>query len=186
MSAEVEIIKILKPYCMAFPKSGMTEGTLLIYSRALSDLPPAELNAAMLYLLRTSKYWPTVAEIIEAVKILRERVQGTALPSAADAWGEVIELVRRRGVYEPWEYSCPEVKAAVEKFGRVELCMIEENAVNTARAQFMRMYDQVVRRNEQDKKVDEVLERLPDEKAQIARGKIIELAEAKRMREAEK
>lgn len=183
LTRDAEIIKILKPYFMAFPKSGMDEGALLIYARALSELEPSEVNAAMLMLLKTSKFWPSVAEIFDAAKTIRERVEGSAIPSAADAWGEAISLVKKHGVYKPWEYSCPEVEEAIEKFGRYELCMIEENAVNTARAQFMRMYDQIVTRNQKQKQADEVLMRLPEDKAQIAKGKIIALAEAKSVRE---
>lgn len=175
-----EIVKILKPYFMAFPKSGMDEGALLIYARALSDLDPVEVQAAMLMLLKTSKFWPSVAEIYDAAKSIRERVQGTAIPTAADAWGEAMTLVRKRGVYEPWTYSCREVEEAVTRFGRQELCMLEEQGINTARAQFMRMYEQIVRRRKTERDVDDVMERLPDARVQIARGKIIELAEAKR------
>lgn len=181
VTKEAEIIRVLKPYYMAFPRSGMDEGALLIYARALSELEVSEINAAMLMLLKTSKFWPSVAEIFSAAKSIRDRVQGTGIPSAADAWGEAIRLVKKYGIYKPWEYSCREVEETVERFGRMELCMIEENAVNTARAQFMRMYDQVVSRIQMDRETDAVLNRLPEEKAQIAKGKIIELAEAKKI-----
>ena len=64
--------------------------------------------------------------------------------------------------------------------------MIEENAVNTARAQFMRMYNEIVQRKEQDRKHQEVLDRLPPltEKHEALSGKIIQLAAAKSIREA--
>jgi len=186
MSKESEIIKILKPYFMAFPKSGMDEGALLIYARALSILPVDAINAAMLELLTTSKFWPSVAEIFETAKSIRAYSEESTIPTAADAWGEVIGLVKKYGIYKPWDYSCEEVKRAAELFGKMELCMIEENAVNTARAQFMRMYNEIVQRKEQDRKHQEVLDRLPPLqcKNEALTGKIIQLAEAKSAMEA--
>lgn len=183
MSKEAEIIKVLKPYFMAFPKSGMDEGALLIYARALSSLSIEEINAAMLKLLRNSKFWPSVAEIFEAAKSVREYARQDALPTAAEAWAEAIDLVRKYGIYKEWEYSCPEVEHVIECFGRYELCMIEENAVNTARAQFMRMYNEIVNRAKDERENEAILEILPKTQAKLAKGKIIELAQAKSVRE---
>lgn len=62
MSDQTEIIKILTPYLMAFPQSKMNEGSLIVYARALSSLSIAEIDAAMLKLMRTVKFFPSLAE----------------------------------------------------------------------------------------------------------------------------
>ena len=55
MTNEVEIVKTLTPYLLAFPHCKANEGTLVIYARALSSYNVAEINAAMLKLMRRSR-----------------------------------------------------------------------------------------------------------------------------------
>ena len=176
---EEEIVVALTPYLVAFPQSKMTDEGLVIYAKALSSLSVEEINAAMMKLLWTLKFFPTVAEIFEAAKSVREYAEDSALPTAADAWGEVMGLARKCGLYQAWEYSCPEVMATVERFGRREICMMEERDVNTARAQFMRMYDTIVRRKEDNRENKTVLEMLPNVRKALMRGKVAEIMEAK-------
>ena len=176
-------MKLLRQYLSAYPNASMADGAWAIYARALSSLSIEEINAAMLKLLRNSKFFPSVAEIFEAAKSVREYAQQDALPTAAEAWAEAIDLVRKYGIYKEWEYSCPEVEHVIECFGRYELGMIEENAVNTARSQFMRMYNEIGNRAKEDRENEAVLEILPKTQAKLAKGKIIELAEAKSVRE---
>ena len=137
---ETEIIMTLTPYLLAFPQSKMTAEGLVIYAKALSSLSIAEINAAMLKLMRTCKFFPTVAEIFEQAAVMKDFASGKEIPSPDEAWAEVQREVRRKHLYREWEYSCPEVKAAVEHFGKYELCTLQVDDMNTARAQFMRIY----------------------------------------------
>lgn len=162
MSRESDVVRVLKPYIAAFPQAKINDGTLLVYARALAYLPPELIDAAMLKLLRTLKFFPSVAEIIEAAEGLVELAEGKALPTPAEAWGEAMREARAKFVYRPWELSCPEVEKAVQAFGKMDLCMLEEAAVNTARAQFMRMYQQIVERKEERRQNEAVLTALPE------------------------
>jgi len=180
MTKETEIVKLLRQYMTAFPSNTLADGAWAIYARALSSLSLDEINAAMLKLLRTSKFFPSVAEIFDAAKSIREFAREDVLPTAAEAWQEAINLVRKYGIYKPWEYSCPEVEHAIKCFGREELCMIEQNAVNVARSQFMRMYQEICKRREEVRENTAVLAAIPSAKAKLAGGKIVQLAEAKR------
>ncbi len=182
MSKENEIVKLLRQYFSAFLNATMQDSAWAIYARALSTLSLDEINAAMLKLLTTSKFWPSVAEIFEAARSVRECAQGNILPTAAEAWQEVQQLVRTCHIYMPWVYSCPEVQKTVECYGRYELCNLLESEVGIARAQFCRMYNEIVQRSEEQRQNEEVLARLPQAKRKALgrlNGKIIELAEAK-------
>lgn len=168
MSRESDVVRVLKPYIAAFPQAKINDGTLLVYARALAYLPPELIDAAMLKLLRTLKFFPSVAEIIEAAEGLMEMAEGLmemaegkSLLTPAEAWGEAMREARAKFVYRPWELSCPEVEKAVQAFGKMDLCMLEEAAVNTARAQFMRMYQQIVERKEERRQNEAVLTALP-------------------------
>lgn len=183
MTREAEIVRLLRQYMTAFPSNSLADGAWAIYARALSSLTIEEINAAMLKLLRTSKFFPSVAEIFAAAKSVRSFANGTNAPTAAEAWEEVQRLAKQIHLSGTWEYSCPEVKRAAECFGRYELCTIEENAVSIARAQFTKIYNEIVSRRKEDAENEAVLEILPSARAQIAKGKIIELAEARRTKQ---
>ena len=175
MTREMEILRVLKPYAAVFPNVKMQPEAWPIYARALSSLTAEEVNAAMMSILQTAKFFPTVGEIFEAAKSVREYADGTKAPTAAEAWAEVQHLAKSIHLSGPWEYSCPEVKRAAECFGRYELCTIEENAVSIARSQFMKIYNEIVQRKKEDQRDEATIAALP-------RGKIIELAEAKRVK----
>jgi hypothetical protein len=182
VTRETEILKVLKPYASAFPNVKMQPEAWPIYARALSiQLTPEEVNAAMMKLLNTVKFFPTIAEIIEAANSIRETAQESTLPDAGEAWEEVIRQGRMNGLERPWTYSCPEVKKALERFGKSELMHVEESQTNTARSQFMRIYAEVIQSAKTERENNAVLDALPNTRAKLARGKIVELAEVKRV-----
>ena len=162
---EAEIVMTLTPYLVAFPQSKMTAEGLIIYAKALHDLSLAEINAAMLKLIRTCKFFPTVAEIFEQAEVMREFATGDSLPTPDEAWAEVQRAVRERHLYREWELSCPEVERAVSYFGKLELCSLKIDDVNTARAQFMRIYKSIVDRAKDRKVNGEVMGALPQGQA---------------------
>ncbi len=159
---QVEIIKVLTPYLAALPQSKINEGSLIIYAKALSDLSIAQINAAMLKLMRTVKFFPTIAEIFEQVENIQQFVMQTELPPADEAWQEATKLAHDKFIYGKWVFSCKEVELAVKRFGKKELCYLEPDGMNTARAQFMRIYNSILQR-EYDKKVNSnVINSLPE------------------------
>lgn len=181
MTKESEIAKALMPYLVLFPNNKITDEALKMYARILSSLSVAEIDAAMTKLCRTNKFFPAVAEIFEAAKSIRECTEGSTLPTAAEAWQEVQQLVRTRHIYKPWVYSCPEVQKAAECYGRYELCNLLESEVGIARAQFCRMYNEIVQRSEEQRQNEEVLARLPQAKRDALTGNIVKLADAKKI-----
>ena len=185
MKRETEILKVLKPYAAAFPVKMQPEAWP-IYARALSlQLTPEEVNAAMMKLLNTAKFFPTISEIMEAAQSIRETAESSGLPSAGEAWEEIIRQARMNGLDRPWTYSCPEVKIALEQFGKTELMYLEESQTNTARSQFMRIYADVIQRAKIEHNNNSVLDALPNTRSKLATRKIVDLAEAKRLKEAE-
>ena len=171
MTKEAEILAAMMPFVPAFPNSReLPEETLAIYGRALSTLTPAEVSAAMVKLVRTVKFFPTIAEILDAAKEVTQHAAGTEKPSPAEAWDMAMTCVRRIGIYGKWDLP-DEVATAVKYFGKEELCMLEMNAVNTARSQFMKMYQSIVERKAQKKENEDVLQVLGESRVQkLIRG----------------
>lgn len=167
------IVKLLTPYLAVFPACRMDAVGLVLYSKALLPLDMPVIEAAMTKLLQTCRFFPSVAEIFEAAGEITDFVaaaHGNQKPTPAEAWQEVMDNVKERSLYKPWEYSCPEVKRAVEQFGRYELAMLETKDVNTARAQFMRIYDSIRKQSEGDVEIRRALRALGDKKAQLLLG----------------
>lgn len=156
-----KIVKLLTPYLTVYPSCKLEASGLMLYARALQDVPLDELDAAMVRLMRTSKFFPTVAEILDAVKTTREVISGEDKGGAGAAWHEAMELVRHVGPYRTWTYSSPAVERAVKHFGKMELCELETDAVNTARAQFMRIYNEEAARAKERADVKAAINALP-------------------------
>lgn len=172
---EAKIIMTLTPYVVGFPQSKMTAESLVIYAKALSSLSVAEINAAMLKLMRTCKFFPTVAEIFEEARVMKEFAEGRRLPTPDEAWAEAQKEVRTKHLHGgEWEFSCPEVKTAVERFGKFELCNLKIDETNTARAQFMRIYKSIVERARDEKTNREVLNSLPQNQVEELTRKLSE------------
>ena len=125
-------------------------------------------KAAMLLVLRekTIPTLPLPGEILAALKKLHDP---DGLPTAAEAWGEVMELARKRGIYTPWAYSNALVQKAVACFGREELCALQTEQVPTARAQFLRIYDSMAQKEKDKKANEEIFKLMPTRpKAKVA------------------
>lgn len=121
--------------------------TLILWEKMLADIPYEVAEKALMKVLATSKFFPTVADIREAATT----ITAPQLPTAAEAWGEVIKAVRRYGTYQENEAmeSLPlPVAQVVRWIGWREICLSEEPEV--VRAQFMRMYDTQVKREREN------------------------------------
>ena len=164
---QMEIVATLTPYLMALPQSKINEGSLVIYAKALSSLSIAEIDAAMMKLMKTSKWFPTIAEIFEASENIETFITGKSKPTADMAWAEAMKLAHDKWIYGKREYSCKEVELAVNYFGKMELCQIETDNINTARAQFMRIYESVLKRQRDIKTNGEVLNQLPQKQVNV-------------------
>ena len=162
---QVDIYKVLSPFLLAFPESKLAGEGLSMYARVLDHLSPEIVEAAMQKCMRSAKFFPRLSDIVEAAGDITQEISGeSGTPDAGQAWAEAMKLVKERGPYQKWEYSCPEVEAAIKRFGRMELCMLEETAVNTARAQFRDIYNSETKRARGKKEAQEVLNKLGTQK----------------------
>lgn len=167
MTRPSEIAGLLKPYVMLYPHCKLDDAGRMLYGKVLCEYSLLEIDTAMIKLLRECKFFPTVAEIVEQIKKMRDIVQDNETFTSAEAWEEAMQNVKKHGVYGKWEYSRPEVEQAVKQFGgRNDLCMLEIDAVNTARAQFMRIYDSIVSKSEDRRKTKEAITMLGQSRAQ--------------------
>ena len=152
---EMSIIDNLTPYLAMFPECRLDSKGLRLYATALNEYPAQKIRFAMHKLIKTSKFFPRVSDIIDTISDLQEHAdkkQGKGTLTAGEAWEDAQREIKRRGFYssEPWQFANKEVEAAARQFGLEELATLEMDAVNTARAQFMRMYEAIVNRQKKE------------------------------------
>lgn len=178
MNKAKEIIKILTPYLMAFPQSKMNEGALLVYARALEELELEQIEASMQMLIKSSKFFPTVAEIYEKVELVTNTIKrdiGDEVDlSPAEAWENAMATLKSTSPYsrEPYIFANEKVERAVRQFGLSEMLMLEQNAVNTARAQFMKIYGGLLQRGRQEKEAKDALHKIGNAKVKALIEKV--------------
>jgi hypothetical protein len=91
----------------------VSDARMEIYFRALSDLSLDDIRQAAHVHVKTQKFFPRPAELIEAV-------EGSVDDRAELAWMAVLERVRRYGFYYAGEIAWPDVatkRAAMELYG---------------------------------------------------------------------
>ena len=103
----------------------------------LADLEAVVAKAAIIKVCRESKFLPSVAQVVAAAVELDPRL--AKLPTAAEAWEEVEQLIQTAGPYRAPKYSCDTVKRAVRAIGWLQLCMGENPEAD--RAHFLRLYE---------------------------------------------
>lgn len=135
---------ILKQLFSAYANAQVTVETIAVYDRLLSDIPAGDLQTVVDQCVAECKFLPTVAEIRERYHAL-SRTLGQL--TAADAWGQVKSEIRRIGSWGTPTFDDPIVAKVVRNMGWMEICT-SESPEGVTLAQFTRMYNELVNRNE--------------------------------------
>lgn len=135
-----EVVDILQQLKAAYPRQPISKDTLEIYARELEPFGADEMYTAMRWLLRNSRFFPTIAELIGSVAERRLN-----LPGPEDAWGEVASELRRVGHTARPEFSTDLIKEAVDNIGGWRRLCESSNGVSD-RARFIDAYKATRRR----------------------------------------
>jgi hypothetical protein len=145
---ESEVVKLLAIISAAWPSFELTEVRMQVWSQALADIDYAAGTTAVMRVLETSEFPPTVAAIRRAAIPAR-----CMIPTADEAWAAVLEALSAGYVTTP-RFDLIQDRAgsvAVEvaqAFGWRELYM--SDAFNgVARGQFIRMYNAKAERRQE-------------------------------------
>lgn len=136
----VEVLAILGA---AYPGFELTEFTVGVYIRTLEDLSQEELTQAAYYHIMNNKWFPTIAEIRQAVIEIR-RLSGDFV-TAVEAWGKVQEEIQRVHASGTPELDAVTTRV-VNGLGWRNMCMSNEDD-SILRAHFIKAYDQIMDRH---------------------------------------
>ena len=128
--------------------------TAMLWHQMLKDIPYEIAKKALLKVLTTAKYFPTVSEILEVVADITNPEADTA----AKAWGEVEKAIGHYGhrrEAEALESMSPRTAKVVKYMGWRDICLSTELGV--ARGQFLKMYQQVSEREQKERVLPESL-----------------------------
>ena len=128
------------------------------WSLLLGDIPYEVAKAAVMKVCRSSRFFPSVAEIVDAAHELDPRTD--KLPTAAEAWEEVKKLLSSVGPYvserRPLKFSCLTVERATRAIGWQQLCGSENPEAD--RAHFMRIYESMRAKHKETSELNKALE----------------------------
>ena len=92
---KAEFIKTMRGAGKLYGKD-LDEETLKMWLSFFKDNTTEEFNCAINEHIKTSRYFPTVADIKELIATSKMKT----LPKAEDEWNRVIELVHKYGSYQ--------------------------------------------------------------------------------------
>lgn len=120
--------------------------TAVLWEKVLNDMDYPTAEKALIKVLSTSRFFPTVADIREAAT----QITKPRLIDAMEAWNLIVQAIRKFGMYRQKEglESLPDdVRAMANRFTWRELCLNENP--DTLRAQFRMAWEtQSKRENE--------------------------------------
>ena len=157
--------EILRPLLAAYPNARLTADSIFVYAVALSELHPRQLQAGGLRCMRTCKFVPSIAEIMEAAQDVTEHANGTKVSSPDEAWNEVQRQMEEAFIYKKPVFSTPEIERAALAMGWIGLCETPTNQIGTARAQFLRLYESVCSRQKSNQVNENVIRLVGGENA---------------------
>lgn len=145
-----EVINLLGIATANFPSMQQRDmkPTAVLWEKSLSDIPYDVAEKAVLKVLSTSKFFPTIAEIREAAVQLTQPRRLDAI----EAWELIVQAIRKYGVYREAAAlkSLPDdVAEMARRFTWWELCMNENP--DTLRAQFRMAWETQSKREKEIK-----------------------------------
>ena len=152
--------QILATLFTAYDQGG-NEKRLAAYTMALQDIPDDLLMKACHKLMLEKVFIPAIAEIVQACRSLVGSVDDKRRERTwAEAWEEIMKQVRQCGLYDKPDWSTPEIAAAVKAYGYSDLCNLNRDELQTARAQCRRYYEDACRKKQETAVNDFVLKKI--------------------------
>lgn len=161
-----EKLKVLMAYEKVYPSGKMSVEKRIMYLTLLTDILPEELTLAMQKLVRTQTFYPAVAEIVQAVESIRDTVNPEEhVPTAEEAWFEVMSEVRKCYPYAKPCFSTAEIAQTVHYIGWTVLAETPASSLSIVRAHFRDTYNNMLKRKKGEEENIALLLAMPKEMA---------------------
>lgn len=138
MTSKAVFAQIAQVLRAVYFKAAISDDTWLAYFMALADIPDEVLIQAVSEHIAHSDEFPTIAG-------LRRLALAGQYPAPGDAWGEVARQMQEVGRYRTPVFSHSVITQAVDQVGGWQALCESDNLV-ADRAHFLRIYEELVRR----------------------------------------
>ena len=138
MTTKTTFAQIAQVLRSVYFKAAISDDTWLAYFMALADIPDESLIQAVSEHIAHSDEFPTIAG-------LRRLALAGNHPAPGDAWGEAARQMQEVGRYRTPAFSHPLITQAVDQIGGWQALCESDNLV-ADRAHFLRIYEELVRR----------------------------------------
>lgn len=139
MADPEKVTQIVEAFAQIYTNHKLSEMSIAMYCRVLSDIPNDLLEAAALAHVRTGKFFPTPAELVE----LATEVAFEGMPLPLEAWREVKSQVMSWCVV----FSHPLIEEAINCLGGMKAFgQSNEDEEPSWRARFCEVYAGLVKR----------------------------------------
>jgi len=122
------------------------EGKINLWITMFADTDKETMNLAIQKIIATNKYFPTVAEVREAL----DEINTGYVIDGGEAWGEVLAAIRNYGQYrgtEALESMSEVTRTIVQRMGWQDLCQSEDTEID--RAHFLKIYQSETKRRKE-------------------------------------
>ena len=141
MTVPKHIVRLFGILTSCYPNWQVSEATIETWAELLADTKASDLIRAAAHHVRTSRFPPTVAEILA---LSRE----ASNVNAEEAWLEVGLAIKTVGYTGQPKWSHPQIERAVAAVGGWRgLCSTLSSDMGVARAHFLRCFDSYVGRD---------------------------------------
>ena len=135
---------------------------MAIYVQLLSQ----ELSEDVLMLvvekaIKSSRFLPTIAELLDMAASLKSSVTGQGIPSWAEAWKEIQKAMYRTHQGETPTFSHPAIAEAVKAYGWTSIQGARAEDMPTISAQLRRIYDETAKRSREQAENTRLIRKSP-------------------------
>lgn len=151
---KVDVAKLLTMIAAMYPRFEITDFKIELWFDMIADIPFIVAQTALKKVMMESEFPPTVAQLRKAA--VEITTPASEIMDAGQAWGEVQRAISKWGWPEPekaYAMMSPLTMQVVKQLSWQEICMCEESGV--IRGQFMKMYNTLQARKDQDKLLPE-------------------------------
>lgn len=149
--------KIMVVLTSAFPNYAMQAATMEVYYKSLSDIELEELEAAVYDCITKCEFFPTVRAIRDSHAHIQVQIRGEL--TAEEAWVFTCEQMREHGFYNAPNIQSDLIWQTIHALGGWR-AMCQATNLEADRAHFMRIYDNLLKRQKEKITIAPVVKKL--------------------------
>jgi len=153
-----DVAKLLSIITIEYPKFEVTEERLKLWHSMLKDVSYDLAQIAILKYIAENEFEPKISKVLDIILKIKVPQKITA----AEAWGEVEKAISQYGSYrveEALDSLSPETRKVVNMLDFTRICRTLESELGVVRGQFLKMFDQIQKRERENICLPETLQK---------------------------